>query len=171
MSVVVSAFLVTWIALLLLGLALAGVVRQLRLLSNQTPTGLPPSPAPTRAVHLPGLARGFPQAVLLVDQSCGVCQDRLMDLAAQVDSHADAVSVAVATRDGEPVEQSTRFGAVEDPVALFDRVDPPYLPYGIVVAGDGRVTFAGPMGSAAHVGQLVQTAVDLAMGERYAAQA
>lgn len=70
-----SALLLSWVAILLLALVVAGLVRQVHALGQGASPRPGPGPAPgTRA---PAFERLGPGLLLFLDRDCGVCTDVL----------------------------------------------------------------------------------------------
>jgi hypothetical protein len=161
-SFVTSAFIVTWVALLLLALALAGVVRQLRHLSGPD-AGVRRSAAalPRPNIRLPSIATGVPLVLLLVDRSCRVCADRLEDLQRWSKVHDDAIAFAVASRDTlAHADDGVTVTVHEHADGIFDTVEPRMLPFGVVFDPDGQAIAGGAVGSAQRLAQLIAAATD-----------
>lgn len=161
MSFVASAFIVTWIALILLAFALSGVIRQVRHLSqHDLPTRRAALDGPRRQLRMPGV--DVPLLLLLVDGSCQVCKERFDDLRRQSDRHrAERVAFAVASRDGPAPggDRAANLMIYDHADEIFEAVAPRVLPYGLVLDASGEVVDSTAVGSARQLEQLTAVAL------------
>ncbi|WP_283138963.1 hypothetical protein [Rhizohabitans arisaemae] len=134
MSFTTTAVLLTWVAILLLGLVVSGLIRQVHAL-----TGAPSALGPAPGTAFPGFTG--PALLLFLDEGCPVCSEVL----------AESAKVRAL-----PVRA---LFAHEDP-GLFDRHSIPVAPFGVVLDAAGRVRAAGPLGSADAVHELVGKALE-----------
>lgn len=163
MSFIASAFIVTWVALLLLALALAGVVRQLRHLSRpDAGAGRSTATLSQNDIRLPSVAAGVPLVLLLVDGSCRACADRLDDLRRWSESRGDrSIAFAVASRDALALGGNGATVMVHEHAdRIFHVVEPRILPFGLVLDPAGGAIASGAVGSAQRLEQLIATAAD-----------
>jgi hypothetical protein len=159
-----TALLVTWVAIALLGLAMAGLVRQVHALTSGTQQsgarelGLP---AGTAAPELGRLSPDAdkPTALLFLDEGCGSCTAVLDEVRAIVarDDKATPVAFRVifpgpATSAGEPGGKVSVFTNADD---LFVTYRVPAAPLAVLVDPAGRIQRYAPLGSAAALHQLV----------------
>jgi hypothetical protein len=139
-SFTTSALVVSWVAIGLLGFALAGVLARVHRLEQDlagpartaTPVGQP--------LALPDVEHG-PLLALFVDRDCGACE-RAAD---GVDGLVDQGRAVVYWRDEAP--------------EVFGAVDVPISPFAIVVDEGLRVVAAHPVGSAKRLDEAI-TALD-----------
>jgi hypothetical protein len=141
-----TALLLTWVALILLALVVAGLVRQVHRLQQGPPAlGVGPaagSPAP----GLDRLAAEPERANLLLflEEDCPACQD--------------VFGEALTLTGGPPTRAVFAGGApaVDPPPGLriltgrrdlFEAYEIPATPFGVIVGADGRVRVAEPVGS------------------------
>lgn len=136
-----SALLLSWVAILLLALVVAGLVRQVHALSRGAPRpaglGLAPgTPAPAFDRLGPGL-------LLFLDRDCGVCADVL----AAAGSPEPPLHAIFA---GPPPDGASRPGVrvlTGEQDGLFADYRVPATPFAVLVGADGRVRAAEPVGS------------------------
>lgn len=156
-----TALLLTWVAIALLGLAMAGLVRQVHALTNggqqagARELGLAVGTAAPEFGRL-SPDRDKPTALLFVEEGCGSCTAVLAELRAIVaGDQAPPVAFRVifpgpATRaedSGVPV-----FTNADD---LFVTYRVPAAPLAVLVDPAGRIQRYAPLGSAAALRQLV----------------
>jgi len=131
-----SALVASWLAIGLLGFALAGVLGRVHQLERSL-AGPAATATPTaRAVDLPGVEEG-PVLALFVDRGCGSC-DRAADGVAELVAEGRAV---VYWRDEDP--------------DVFGTVDVPTSPFAIVTDERLRVVAAQPVGSAKRLDEAI----------------
>ncbi|WP_030166812.1 hypothetical protein [Spirillospora albida] len=134
-----SALLLSWAAILLLSLVVAGLVRQVAALTRGAPAPSALGPAP--GTPAPAFDRLGPGLLLFLDRDCGVCTDVL----AAAESLDRPVQVAFAgapavTSPGLTVHADERDG-------LFTAYDVPATPFAVLIDTGGRVRAAEPVGS------------------------
>jgi hypothetical protein len=165
MSFVTSIVVVELVALLILSLAVAGLIRQVRFLSRgvgATLTRKSPSTVDGfvgRSIGgLPELSTsdGRPSVVLFASGDCQICDERFSDL--------EAIAAIRGEIDFRIVLQgrSNRFNSPHIPVLqdrrdIFSSLGIPVTPFGISVDGEGTISEARPLGSAQAVTDLVAT--------------
>lgn len=157
MSFTASALVLTWAALLLLSLVVAGLVRQVHELQRATPVG-PDRSAPRGRVGaivppIAGVDLARRRLLLLLDAECDACATLLAGLSATLSPSVIDTGMALLYAD-EPDPDAGRLGApvVDDAQPVFDAVGATALPYGVALDADGRVAAATPVG---RVGQLL----------------
>ncbi|MFG2002984.1 hypothetical protein ACGFNU_27875 [Spirillospora sp. NPDC048911] len=139
MSFQTSALLLSWAAIVLLALVVAGLVRQVHALNQgpragESPLGLAPG---TRA---PGFDRLGPGLLLFLDVDCGVCAE-VLDAAGTLGRPVHAIFAhAAPAAPGVTVLANERDG-------LFDDYAVPATPFAVLVDARGRVRAAEPVGS------------------------
>ncbi|TDC62338.1 hypothetical protein E1200_26120 [Actinomadura sp. GC306] len=143
-----SALLLSWVAILLLALVVAGLVRQVHALSRGAPpphrTGLGPAPG----TAAPAFDRLGPGLVLFLDRDCGVCTEVLSAAAAPDGPVPDGPLHAVFAgppAGGVPPGARVLTGEQD---GLFAEYGVPATPFAVLVGEDGRVRAAEPVGSA-----------------------
>ncbi len=147
-----SALLLAWLAIAVLALAMAGLLRQVVILRTAM---LPPaagrmgpaigSPAP----QLPGIDYTEKWTVLLfADEECESCRSILsaMGAAGESTSMAEVVVLFKAGANGHRVDPERLFVNQGD---LFDRLGVAVTPFAVLVDSDARIAAAEPLGSAA----------------------
>ncbi|WP_067458309.1 hypothetical protein [Actinomadura macra] len=144
MSFQTSALLLSWAAILLLALVVAGLVRQVHALSQAAPargahgtTALGPA-AGTRA---PAFDRLGPGLLLFVDSECGVCTD-VLATAGELGGPLHAIFSGAAP--GTPFPGTVLDGERD---GLFADYGVPATPFAVLVGEDGRVRASEPVGS------------------------
>lgn len=144
MSFQTTALLLSWVAILLLAMVVAGLVRQVHALAQGAPqaSGLGPAPG-SRAPEFDRVGHGL---LLFLDRDCGTCADVLTAAEAL---HTPAKAIFA----GQPPE--TTLPAVADAPDLFDAYGVPATPFAVVVDPTGRVRAAEPVGSTAALHDLL----------------
>lgn len=150
MSFTTSALVLTWLALALLALALAGVVRQLMVVTRRL---IPVHPGgPMRNVPAPplegvdGMFRDGNSVVLLfVDESCPTCVIAVSELdrvATDTEAELSFVSVYPGRSSGNGASAGQ---TIENQSLAFARFQIPVTPYAVFVK-DGLIVAAQPVG-------------------------
>jgi hypothetical protein len=157
MSFETTALLLTWAALVLLALVVAGLVRQVHHLTYGPRTrdlGLPAgTPAPSLDVVRaePGRAT----LLLFLSEDCPVCHE--------VFEEALALDGAPATRaifaeEAVSADTPPNLAILPGRADLFTAYQVPATPYGVIIGADGRVRTAEPVGSVRGLHALVTDA-------------
>lgn len=136
-----TALLLSWAAILLLALVVAGLVRQVHALSRTAPhhtTGLGPAPG----APAPAFERLGPGLVLFLDAECGVCTE-VLEAAATLEGPLHAV-FSGPPAGGVPPGATVLPGEQD---GLFAAYGVPATPFAVLVGTDGRVRAAEPVGS------------------------
>jgi hypothetical protein len=146
MSFETTALLLTWVALVLLALVVAGLVRQVHHLAQGPRTrdlGLAagaPAPAPDTV----GAEPGRPTLLLFLSEDCPVCHDVFEEALVQTGGPATTAIFAQEAIAGDPPVNLRVLAGQEE---LFTAYKVPATPYGVIVGADGRVRTAEPVGS------------------------
>jgi hypothetical protein len=157
MSFETTALLLTWVALVLLALVVAGLVRQVHQLTQgprSRELGLPvgsPAPALDAVEAEPGRAT----LLLFLSEDCPVCHDVFEEALVQSSGPATRAIFAQRAIDGEPPVNMRVLAGQED---LFTAYKVPATPYGVIVGADGSVRTAEPVGSVRGLHHLVTEA-------------
>ncbi|GGT66781.1 hypothetical protein [Actinomadura citrea] len=135
-----SALLLSWAAILLLALVVAGLVRQVHALGRgaSRPAGL----GPAAGAPAPAFDRLGPGLLLFLDRECGVCADVLAAVPIGRPLHAIFA--------GPPPDEAPRPGVTVlagEQDGLFADYRVPATPFAVLVGADGRVRAAEPVGS------------------------
>lgn len=157
-----TALLVTWIAIALLGLAMAGLVRQVHALTSGSQTrarglGLP---AGTAAPELDRLSPdpAKPTALLFLDDGCGSCT-AVLDEVRTIVARDPAPPVTFGVIFPGPVTRHVDLGdnvlVHTNEHGLFARYGIPAAPFAILVDRVGRVQQSTPLGSATALRELI----------------
>ncbi|MEU8121360.1 hypothetical protein AB0C21_21850 [Spirillospora sp. NPDC049024] len=135
-----SALLLSWVAILLLALVVAGLVRQVHALSPGA--SRPAALGPAAGAPAPAFDRLGPGLLLFLDRDCGVCADVLAAVPSDRPLHAIFAGAAPedASRPGVTVLAGEQDG-------LFADYRVPATPFAVLVGADGRVRAAEPVGS------------------------
>jgi hypothetical protein len=157
MSFETTALLLTWAALVLLALVVAGLVRQVHQLTQGPRTrdlGLSAgTPAP--ALDLIGAEPGQVTLLLFLSEDCPACQDVFEEALGLGGGPATRAVFAEDTIDADaPANLRILSGQAE----LFTAYQVPATPYGVIVGADGRVRTAEPVGSVRGLHTLVTEA-------------
>jgi len=146
MSFETTALLVTWAALVLLALVVAGLVRQVHQLTQGPRTrdlGLPAgSPAP--ALDDVGAESGQATLLLFLSEDCPVCHDVFEEALGLAGGPATRAIFAEQAIGADPPANMRVLSGRQD---LFTEYKVPATPYAVVVGADGRVRTAEPVGS------------------------
>jgi hypothetical protein len=153
MTFTIAALLVAWSAILILTMALAGVLRQLRTLAatgTLTPRVSVGPPLGAAAPPLPA-AESLPKPLVLLfaDRDCPGCAEVVPAFA---NGFAPGTSKLV-IYSGEATEP-VGVPVLADQEAAFKLWNIPVTPFCVVVDGRGRVAAAGPVGSRNMLDQL-----------------
>jgi len=148
-----SALLLSWVAILLLALVVAGLVRQVHALSRGAPepAGLGPAPG----TPAPAFDRLGPGLLLFLDRDCGVCTD-VLAAAGALDRPLHAVFAGPPPEEGTPPGVTVLTGEQD---GLFADYRVPATPFAVLVDADGRVRAAQPVGSPEALHELALEAV------------
>jgi hypothetical protein len=163
MSFQATALILTWIAVLLLGLVVSGLVRQVHQLSSGVvrragqvgPAIGSPAIALDRlgldrlgvdrlGVDRLGVDRSAPALLLFLSAGCRTCAD-VLDEAAALDGRTGASIRAL--YPGDVPATAPPIQAYGGQAELFERYDAVATPFAVLVGPDGRVAGSGPLGS------------------------
>jgi hypothetical protein len=157
MSFETTALLVTWVALVLLALVVAGLVRQVHQLTQgprARERGLAVgSPAP--ALEQLGAEPGRATLLLFLSEDCPACHDVFEETAALTGGPPTRAIFADEAIGGSPPANVRVLSGQEE---LFAAYQVPATPYGVIVGADGRVRAAEPVGSVRGLHALVTDA-------------
>jgi hypothetical protein len=157
-----TALLVTWIAIALLGLALAGLVRQMHALTSgglarARGLGLPAGAAAPEFGRLsPDPAK--PTALLFLDNGCGSCTavlDEVRTTVARDPAPRLSFGVVFPGPVTRPLELGDNVLVHTDEHGLFAKYGVPAAPFAVLVDQAGRVQRSTPLGSAAALRELI----------------
>jgi hypothetical protein len=163
MSFTDSALLAAWVAIALLGFALAGVVRQVRVLSSSGPTPLPSSGSPNIGKRLPGhlLATHAKRHVFLfVKPHCDVCEQRLEEFDALAGDYAPGLACAAVFSHARNGFEASHVNVFPSQAHLLQDFDIPVTPYGIIASGDGTIVGSRAVGSEGELRSLMDQAAE-----------
>ncbi|XRQ13423.1 hypothetical protein ACN3XK_21815 [Actinomadura welshii] len=141
-----SALLLSWAAILLLSLVVAGLVRQVHALGRGAPAGHRTGLGPPPGTAAPAFDRLGPGLVLFLDRDCGVCTD-VLGAAAALEGPLDRPLHAVFA--GPPADGAPPGARVlaDEQDGLFADYGVPATPFAVLIGADGRVRAAEPVGS------------------------
>ena len=169
MSLEMTLIVLAWIAILLLGLAMAGILRQLHgIVSARQPAH--PRMGPLVGKPAPPLERGprwgpRGSVLLFVDAECVACGQVLPEygILAHSNRNLQFLSVFREERNGlrvdKPVEVLTQQGEA------FERYQVRVTPLAVAVGSDGRVLDSEPIGSVIALRYFVARATERAVDD------
>lgn len=156
MSFQTSALIVTWAALLLLALVVAGLVRQVHALSSGTARRVPAGPRPGNpAPHLDRLDARPPAVLLFLSPGCHTCTE-VLDESVSALGDGPAVHALYEEAAPDPPPGVVAHGHQDRLFAAYDAVA---VPFAVLVGADGRIAGAGPAGSRAAIRELLAPVV------------
>ncbi|MCO6011108.1 hypothetical protein NE236_39750 [Actinoallomurus purpureus] len=146
MSFETTALLVTWVALVLLALVVAGLVRQVHHLTRGPRT---PDVGLATGMPAPGIDRlgpepGRPTLLLFLGDECPACHDILEEAVGLADAPPIRALFLDGALDVDPPEYMRIFAGQGD---LFERYQVAATPFAVLVGSDGRIRTAEPVGS------------------------
>jgi hypothetical protein len=153
MSFTISALIVTWGAIALLGLALAGVVRQVRALTMMRSLQLPRigPRLKTLAPALDGAAQPYPtdrpSVLLFVDAECAGCEEVLPQLVALADAWRDDVAFSAIFHGAPDHSVNGSVQVVANARSAFEAFSIPATPFAVLVSPTATVEASAPIGS------------------------
>jgi hypothetical protein len=164
-----SILLVTWGTILLLALAMAGLVRQVRFLTSalreRGSAALSPPGAesvnigdPAPALRDLATETGAETVLLFASGDCGGCTERLAELEQMAGEDGPAL-VAVYAGSGNGF-RSPVVRKIENRYDLFTELGISMTPFGMRVGKDGTVADARPLGSTEAVRQLLASGAE-----------
>jgi hypothetical protein len=157
MSFETTALLVTWVALVLLALVVAGLVRQVHHLA-QGPRRREIGPAagsPAPGLERLGVSPGRAALLLFLSDDCPACQDVFEEALEMRGGPETRAVFAADALGGDPPEHLRVLPGEKE---LFTAYQVPATPYGVIVGADGRVRTAEPVGSVRALHALVDEA-------------
>jgi hypothetical protein len=171
MSVLSAALTLAWGCLVVLTLAMAGMLRQVRELQTEvvalrSEQGTQPWRA-TLGRRLPELAGARPAVLLVLDPGCGLCDEVHEPFTRLPDEHPDTRFEVLSPRARWADAPSIRSRV--DP-ALVAELDLPWAPALLHVDGDGTVLAAQPVVAATQIQQQVAGLLNTALPTTSTAQ-
>jgi hypothetical protein len=154
MSPIAAALVLAWLAIVLMALAMAGMLRQIRDLQMALHLDRRAAPAPAAPAAIRPAAGEDYSIVLLAAQHCGVCHTAVPAFAAAAATGPSDTGFVLLAADPDEAERiagdidRSRLRVVGDAVS-YHRVDPGWLPALVLVDGAGQVIAAEPIGSVA----------------------
>lgn len=153
MSVEATAVVLAWVAIVMLAFAMAGMLRQLKTLTELVGSRSGPAPGSQRGQRIPDeLLAGLTsngsqreQILAFMDQNCPGCTaiaPALERLAAE-----GAVDVHLVFRDKAKGVPSGRVSVLEGMGSAFDRLQIPATPFALRISNGGNITDAAAIGS------------------------
>ncbi len=165
MTIEGSVLVATWIAIVLLALAMSGIVRQLRVLTfamgqgRVGPTSLLGRVVPhLRTERGDGWRPNKPSVLLFATSECDVCRDRLRELEAVARRDRGKIAFGAVFKDAPEGFGSDTLQVLAENGDAFEELGLPVTPFGIVVSTEGRVAYARAAGSSAAIEELVRAA-------------
>jgi hypothetical protein len=169
MSFETTVLLLTWVAILLLGLAVAGLLRQVHLLAKGQAAGLPafgppnqlPAPALDDARHAAEWPK--PAVLLFADRDCSVCELVLPEYSLLAKKHSAQLEfIAVfgsSLPNGADLQMNGHVKYVVNARRAFQRYRISVTPFATFVNARGYVERSGPVGSEELLTAFVGTAL------------
>jgi hypothetical protein len=163
MTFLTSVVLLELVAIAILGLAVSGLVRQVRFLSSASRAGPGLATAGTmnglvgrRAAEIGGLnlERGRPAILLFGSGNCQVCDERFADLDELAIGRQDT-DFRIVLQGSTNRSWSNRVKVLEDRRDIFASLEIPVTPFGIAISSEGLISEARPLGSPEAVRELV----------------
>lgn len=157
MSFETTALLVTWAALALLALVVAGLVRQVHHLTQGPRT---PDTALGAGMPAPGLERLAPDPdrttlLLFLGDECPACRDIFAETLRLADAPPTRALFSGPALAADP---PARVRVLADQDELFDLYEVAATPFAVLVGPDGRIRAAEPVGSVRTLHALVRQA-------------
>ncbi|MPZ66541.1 MAG: hypothetical protein GEU83_13865 [Pseudonocardiaceae bacterium] len=145
MSVLVAALVLAWVCLILLVLAMAGMLRQIRELQADVAQLTPRGRRPLVGRQLDALAGDTSTVLLVLSPGCGFCEVAHRMVAEFAAAHPQIRFEALSFRAADwPADPSLPVRVDE---RLFAELDVPWVPALLVVDGSGTAASARPIGS------------------------
>jgi hypothetical protein len=146
MSFETTALLVTWVALTLLALVVAGLVRQVHHLTQGPRT---PEVGPGSGLAAPALDRIAPEPgratlLLFLGEECPACRDVFEEAVGLTEGPPTRALFLTDALDADP---PPNMRVLADQGDLFEAYQVPATPFAVVVGADGRIRTAEPVGS------------------------
>lgn len=159
MDFVTSALLLSWVAIVLLALVVAGLVRQVHQLSRggvaRTSTGQVGVTPGSRAPHADELlAEGHETLLLFLSPDCRTCTEVLAEAESWTKQAAHAPRVRAVYADTAPTTATT-VPVTDHRPDLFTSYDAIATPFAVIVDTTGRVARSEPLGSASALRELL----------------
>ena len=146
MSLIGTALILAWVAIVLLALSVAGLMRQVHLLLLRDEVSARPvaSPPPSSGVPEQLAAPDGARVVLFASPSCVTCFEAIDELAVRAPPPG-VMSTVVTAGDRHP-GWPAQLHYIEHAADLFSRFDVVATPHALAVVGD-EVVEAAPVGS------------------------
>ncbi len=146
MSFETTALLLTWVALALLSLVVAGLVRRVHQLSQgpRADASGPQPGMPAPALESLSPEPGRATLLLFLSEGCPPCADIFQETQSLIGAPPIRVLYADDAPDAEPPEN---IRILPDQGALFEAYQISATPFGAIVGADGRIRTIEPVGS------------------------
>jgi len=157
MSVTTALFILTWAAILLLALAIAGLIRQLKLVLvvlERPRSSIGPRVGSRGASELRLGMNGelaLPAVLLFADNECTSCDAIVNGLSSHLEILPPEISFRIVFRGAPPaaaVAVNATAVVLKDRQELFEILGVHMTPFVVVVGNDGTVIASEPIGSA-----------------------
>lgn len=154
MSFMATALLLAWVAIVLLALAVAGLMRQVHLLLTERSADGTPAAGPPAARTLPAdlMAVGSERIVLFASTSCVACSE-VMPVMAEY-SRRSGTSCTVITAAARHPDWPDELVYRENAADLFEQFGVEATPHALRIVG-GEVVDSAPVGSVEALRRLV----------------
>ena len=158
MSVQTTALLLAWVAIALLGLALAGLLRQVHLLSRgrvQPRFRAGPEVGSIAPELAPGDRWARRAVLLFAERGCNPC-DRILPLFQELAARRSDIDFKLLFRGPGNGVVNAHVEVLTDQDQAFQGFGIPATPYGVIIDERGTVMAAAPVGSHARLQQLLE---------------
>ncbi len=145
MSVLVAALVLAWVCLILLVLAMAGMLRQIRELQADVAQLSPRGRRPVVGQQVAALAADTSTVLLVLTPGCGFCEVAYRMVAELAGAHPSVRFEALSHRAPDWPTRPELSVRVDE--RLFAELDVPWAPALLVVDPSGTVVSARPIGS------------------------
>ncbi|GAA2414679.1 hypothetical protein GCM10010191_25890 [Actinomadura vinacea] len=156
MSFQTSAILLSWAAILLLSLVVAGLVRQVHALSGGAGPARREMLGPRPGSSAPEFDRLGPGLLLFLDRECGVCAEVLDSVVPDAAGRVSAIFSGPAPDGVGGTSWTGGTVLTDERDGLFVSYGVPATPFAVVVDASGRVRAAEPVGSPEALRELME---------------
>lgn len=161
MSFEMSALILAWVAIMILAFAMAGILRQVHILTAAVSGGrtLVGPPLGTAAPSLDGVDAWTRSTIaVFVEATCSNCASVLSEFVRLAQAREEGVDfMAIFAEDSNGL-QSPHVRVLGGQVKAFHDFHIPVTPFGVAIVSGGTVVAASPIGSASALSEFVDDA-------------